>query len=213
MEEIINNLTKEVQPYFEKSNPAHDFTHTQRVINLALKIAEKEKADTEIVAISALLHDIARKEQDESKGKICHAKRGAEIAKEILKNMNIENNKIKKITHCIETHRFRTDNPPKSKEAEILSDADKLDAIGATGLGRAFSFSGHIGSLIHNPEIELEKTEDYSKNDTAYREFLIKLSKIKEKMMTNEGKKIAEGRHYFMETFFNRLNKEFKGEL
>jgi len=212
-EKFFDDLKEKVQVYFEGVNPCHDFDHTERVMNLALHIGEKEDVDLEILRLSVLLHDIARKEQDESNGKVCHAERGAEIAREVLEKAGYDENKINKIVHCIETHRFRKDNKPETKEAMILFDADKLDGIGGVGIGRAFSFAGHIGALIHDPDIDVENTEAYSKEDTAYREFLVKLVKVKDKMLTEEGKKIAEERHKFMIDFFDRLNKEVRGEL
>jgi len=198
--------------YYESNKGSHDWDHVQRVYTLAVKIADKEKADLEVIKISALLHDIGRRYQDESNGKICHAEKGAEIAKEFLKG-KIEEDKLKNIVHCIESHRFRGEKKPETKEAMILSDADKLDSIGAVGIGRGFLFAGEVGAKLHNHQIDIEKTEAYSKEDTAYREFKLKLIKIKDKMLTDEGKRIAEERHNFMVEFFNRLNNEVEGKL
>lgn len=133
-EEFYIKLKERILPYFEGTNPAHDFMHTERVMTMALKIAKLEDADLEIVKISALLHDIARKQQDESCGKICHAQRGAELAKEILKEFNYPEDKMEKICHCIESHRARNNNIPKTKEAMVLFDADKIDGLGAIGV-------------------------------------------------------------------------------
>lgn len=213
-EQFYENLKERIQPYFEGINPCHDFTHTERVYNLALQLAELEDdVDLDIIKISALLHDIARKEQDESKGKICHAKRGAEIAEEILKEFEIEKEIIKQIAHCIKTHRFRKGNIPESKEAMILYDADKLDSIGGIGILRASSFAGFNEAVVHNPDVEVNKENCYTKENSAYHEYLFKLKKIKDKMLTQSGKKLAEGRHKFMEDFFDRVNKEVRGEI
>jgi len=209
----IEELKQEIQKYFEGTNPCHDFMHTERVKNLALHIGKKENADLEIIEIASLLHDIARKIQDESKGEICHAEQGGIIAREILKSKGLEENKINKIIHCIETHRFRKNNKPESKEAQILYDADKLDSIGAIGLARAISFSGSVGANVHNPNVDIANTKEYSKDDSAYREYLVKLSKIKNELLTEEGKRIAQERHKFMEDFFTRINQEVAGEL
>ena len=210
---MLERIKKEIKTYFEGINPCHEFSHTERVLNLALRIGKKENADLEVIKYSALLHDIGRKEQDESNGRVDHAEIGAELAKEILKKYNFDEDRIKEIAHCIKTHRFRGNNIPKSKEAKILYDADKLDSIGAIGIGRAFSFSGSIGSYVHNQNIDINKTEPYTKDDCAYREFLIKLMNVKDKMLTDEGRKIAEERHKYMLDFFKRLNKEVNGEI
>lgn len=211
-EQFYEDLKNKIQPYFENVNSAHDFSHTQRVYNLALQLAEDEDVNIDIIKLSALLHDIARKEQDESKGKICHAKRGAEIAKDILEELEINPKVIKGVIHCIESHRFRQNISPESKEAMILSDTDKLDSIGGIGILRACSFGGSVGAVVHNPEVEAKKENAYTKEDSAYHEYLIKLSRIKERMLTDKGKKMAEDRHNFMEDFFSRVNNEVKGE-
>jgi uncharacterized protein len=211
--DIIEQITKRAKEFFSNSKGSHDWEHTLRVYNLCLHIGKKENADMEILKIAAILHDIGREEQDKSKGKICHAEKGADLAREILSEYKLDKDKIEKIVHCIETHRFRGNKIPESKEAKILYDADKLDSIGAVGIGRAFLFAGEIGAKVHNKDVDIEKTKPYTKEDTAYREYMFKLRKVKEKMLTDEGKHIAEERHDFMVDFFDRLNKEVDGEL
>lgn len=213
MSELIDKIKKEAKNIFSKAKGSHDWEHTQRVCNLCVFIGEKEKADMEILQLAAILHDIGRNCQDKSNGKICHAERGAVLAEKLLEKYSLEKEKIDRIIHCIESHRFRNNKIPQSKEAKTLYDADKLDAIGATGIGRAFLFAGEVGARLHNNDVDIEKTKPYSKEDTAYREFMVKLIRIKDKMLTQEGKSIAEERHNFMVDFFDRLNKEVDGEL
>jgi len=208
---IFEEIKIKAEEIFKKAKGSHDWEHTLRVLKLAIKIAEKEKADLEVIKIATILHDIARKEQDDSRGKFCHAVRGSEMAKEILADYNLDKNKKENIIHSIKSHRFRGDNFPETLEAKILFDADKLDSIGAIGIGKAFLFSGEIGAKLHNKNVDIKKTQDYSIEDTAYREFLVKLQHVKDKLFTDEGKKIAEARHNFMKEFFNRLNDEFEG--
>ena len=214
-EEFFSKLRDKIKPHYEGGNNCHEFMHTERVYNLATKIAQKEKADLEIVKIATLLHDIARKKQDESKGKICHAEEGGKMAQEILNELDYPKDKIEEIKHCIESHRFRKSSiTPKTTEAKVLYDADNLDAIGAIGIGRAFSFAGHVGACVHHPDKELLiNSEPYGEHDCAYREYLVKLSKIKEKMLTQTGKEMAEERHDFMNEFFTRLNLETEGKI
>lgn len=213
MKESFAKIKKEAQKYFENANGSHDWSHIERVLNLALQIGKKEGADLEILEIAAILHDIGRSYQDQTNGKIDHAIKGSELAKKILEKYNFEKEKIEKIIHCIETNRFRGEKKPDSLEAKILFDTDKLDAIGAIGIGRAFLFAGEIGAKLHNKDVNIEKTKPYTREDTAYREFMLKLRKIKDRMFTEEGKRIAQERHKFMIEFFNRLNKEVDGEL
>jgi uncharacterized protein len=93
----------------------------------------------------------------------------------------------------------------------VFGDADKLDSIGAVGIGRAFLFAGEVGARLHDPNIVVEKTRPYTREDTAYREFLVKLSKIKHRIFTQEGRRIARDRHRFMTEYFDRLNAETMG--
>jgi len=211
--DLIGKIREEARRFFSKATGSHDWDHTERVYELCLRIGKKEKADLEILKLAALLHDIGREEEDRSNGKICHTERGVALAKKLLEKHHLEKERIEKILHCIKSHRFRKRNIPKSKEARILFDADKLDSIGAIGIGRAFLFAGEIGAMLHNKGLDLRKTKPYTKDDTAYREFLFKLSKIKDRMFTKEGKRIARERHKFMVEFFKRLNKEVDGLL
>lgn len=136
--------------------------------------------------MATILHDIGRSAQDKSKGKICHAELGATMAEKILQSFATPEDKIRKITHCIGTHRFRGNNFPETLEAKVLFDADKLDAIGAVGIGRAFLFAGEHHAKLHDPNPNLDTNAEYTKEDTAYREYTVKLSKIKDKMYTTE---------------------------
>jgi uncharacterized protein len=102
---------------------------------------------------------------------------------------------------------------PETLEAKVLFDADKLDAIGAIGIARAYLFAGEIGARLHSPEIPAEQSAPYSIDDTGFREYRVKLSKIKDRMMTSEGKRMAGDRHRFMTAFFNRFLQEYQGEM
>jgi len=213
MSKLINQIKEEAKNIFSGAKSSHNWEHTERVYNLCIHLGKREEVDMEILQLAAILHDIGRDCQDKSNGKICHAEKGAILTKELLEKYNLEKKKIDRIVHCVESHRFRNNKIPQSKEAKILYDADKLDAIGATGIGRAFLFAGEIGTKLHNKDVDIEKTKPYTIEDTAYREFTVKLVKIKNKMLTKEGKRIAKERHNFMIDFFNRLNKEVDGEL
>lgn len=211
---MIEKIREGAKKFFLNSKGSHDWSHIERVYNLCTHIGKKEKADMEVLAIAALLHDIGREEEDKTSGKICHAEKGAQTARGILEKNNFEKEKIEKIVHCIETHRFRGNKKPESLEAKILFDSDKLDSIGAVGIGRAFLFAGEVGATLHNKEqVDSGKTKPYTKEDTAYREFAVKLSKIRDKMLTTEGKRMAEERHRFMTEFFYRLDCEVKGQI
>jgi len=201
----------EVKEKYYNDIGSHDADHVDRVYKMCIHIGKIENADLEVLELAAILHDIARKEEKLSNGEICHALEGAKKAKVLMEKHDIADDVIGKVVSCIRTHRSRSENEFETLEAKILFDADKLDSIGAIGLARTFVFAGEIGSRVHNKDIDLENTYEYSKEDTAYREFLIKLSKIKDKMLTSEGKKIAEERHNYMVEFFKRINEEVDG--
>ena len=190
---------------------SHGPDHSERVLHTAITIGQKMSARLAILAPAALLHDIGRKEESQSQGKICHAQRGAELAAPLLRGLNYAEDDITAICHCIRVHRFRGATKPESIEAKILFDADKLDSIGAIGIGRAFLFAGQIGARLHNPEQDPSLSVPYSLEDTAYREFRVKMSQVRHQMLTLVGLQMAEQRHVFLEIFFNQLTKETSG--
>jgi uncharacterized protein len=208
---VFNKVKREAEKILKKSKGSHDLEHTDRVMRLALRIGKKEKAGLEIIRLAAVLHDIARSAEDRSGGKIDHAARGAELAAAILKKNNYPAEKILAVCHCIETHRFRGHLKPKTIEAKCLFDADKLDSIGAVGIGRAFLFAGEVGAKLHNKGIDLSKTKPYTGEDTAYREFMVKLRHVRERVTTKEGRRLAKGRHLYMCGFFRQIDKEVDG--
>ncbi len=208
---IWQALVEEARGIYEANGSSHRWDHVQRVLALAERLARSEGANLEVVRVAALLHDIGRGEEQRSQGAVCHAAFGAKLAHQILSRYNLPPDFIKAVVHAIETHRFRSSRRPESLEAKVLFDADKLDALGAVGIGRAFLFAGEVGARLHNPEVDLTKTQPYGPEDTAWREFKTKLCKIKDCMLTEEGRRLAEERFRFMEEFFRRLNKEVAG--
>jgi uncharacterized protein len=208
----LDDVIEYAKTSFAAARGSHDWDHTERVYRLCMHIGRAEGADSEVLAVAAFLHDVGRSYEDESKGTICHAAKGAEIAKTLLVNYPLSDEKKQNIVHCIGSHRFRGDSLPETLEARILFDADKLDSIGAIGIGRAFLFAGEVGAKLHNPQADLHNTRPYTEEDTGYREFKLKLSKIKDRMLTAEGKRLAKERHAFMEGFFERLQQEYEGK-
>jgi len=209
----LEAVRRAARPYFRHARGSHAWDHTVRVYDLCLRIGRREKADLEILKLAALLHDVGREEEDRSNGRVCHARKSAELARRILRKHGIGRGRSVRVIRCIETHRFRGRRVPDSVEGKVLFDADKLDSIGAVGIGRAFLFAGEVGARLHDPDIRLDETRPYTREDTAYREFLVKLSKIKGRMFTREGRRIARERHRFMVEFFDRLNRETTGGL
>ena len=188
----------------------HDFAHTLRVLkNARLLLKTEPGADAFTVEVAALLHDIARPDELVESGKCCHAKLGAQKAVQILHELGCTDEAfIQHVSDCVRTHRYRGKDAPVTLEAKIVYDADKLDSVGAIGIARAFHFAGRIGAAIHNTEETALNSESYSDQDSAYREYLVKLRHLHQKMLTKSGKILAEDRDIFMREFFDQLNKE-----
>lgn len=205
---LIEQIHRISHRYSLQEGGSHGPDHSERVYYMALAIGTHMQADLFVLKAAALLHDIGRRAESESRGAVCHAQHSAELARAALQELQLSEETIEQICHCIRSHRFRKGEAPETLEARILFDADKLDSIGAIGIGRAYLFAGQIGARLHNPDKNPADTASYSIEDTAYREFQVKMSKVKNQMLTPLGKRIARRRHAFMETFFDELNRE-----
>ena len=209
--ETVETIKNQAKKMFETARGSHDWEHTLRVYKLCEKIGAVEGADMEILLIAACLHDIGRCYQDASNGQVCHAEQGEALASQLIQPMMISDDKKRNILHCIRSHRFRGDRHPETREAKVLFDADKLDAIGAVGVARAFLFAGEVGARLHNSHPDIKSTKSYTREDTGFREYKVKLSRIRDRMLTKEGQRIAAERHDFMVSFFDRFLMEHEG--
>ena len=204
---------EEARGYYGTADSVHDFDHVLRVHALAEHIAETEGADPDIVSAAALLHDVGRN-QAEDIGRD-HAIFAAERAREILSGAPAQRREA--VIHAIATHRFRSGPEPDTLEAKVVFDADKLDAIGAIGIARAFAYGGAHGQRLWAPldEIDLERhleVGDTAGDHTPVHEFVVKLARVKDRLFTATGRSIAEGRHAYMVAFFERLESEVRGK-
>ena len=208
---MIEKLKPKIEKYF--SCTSHDFFHTQRVYNLATKIAKKEKADLEIVQAAALLHDIGR-HKEEQDPTLCHAEESAKMAPEILKSIKFPKNKIEAVLYCIKVHRYSKGIKAETKEAEILQDADRLDALGAICIARVFSKGGEKKRLIYDPNIMPKKEYKSKTNTTSINHFYEKILKLKpETFKTETARNIAVERYKYTADFIERFKKEWNGEI
>lgn len=188
---------------------AHDIQHIYRVLNYS-KIIMKDyvEADEKIVIASAILHDIGRKIQFENPSK-CHAIEGGNIAYEFLKGLGWNELDCNHVKECIITHRYRTDNKPKTIEAKIIFDADKLDVTGVIGIARTFLYQGYVNSPIYtvdkNRKIHIGNKED---PESFFREYNNKLKKIYDLFYTDKARKIAMVNKKHSEDFYNNLIDE-----
>ncbi|MCF7853909.1 MAG: HD domain-containing protein [Candidatus Pacebacteria bacterium] len=212
---LFPTLQARAKTILERLPHCHGWDHTVRVWHNARHIARIEGADTAATEYAALLHDIGRVTEFEDQGKSCHATLGAQQVPDMLREIGVRDvDFIDHVVACVQTHRYRrrTAMRPATLEAKIVFDADKLDSMGAIGIGRAFHFAGRVGARVHNTQEEALASESYSTEDTAYREFLVKLRLLHEALLTDEGKRMGEARHRFMVDFFARLNLESEGE-
>lgn len=209
---IIEKAIEFVKKTFESDFSGHDYFHTMRVFNIANTIAEKEGADQEIVGLSALLHDVDdRKLSPET----CENKTRA---RDFLKENGVDDEKIELICSIIGQVAYMGKDSvvPSTIEGKCVQDADRLDAIGAVGIARAFAYGGNHNRYMHNPEIEpkLNMTaEEYRQsNSTTINHFYEKLFNLKDMMSTNSAREIAESRDGYMRDFVATFLDEWDGK-
>lgn len=213
--QIIENTASFVKESLKDAEAGHDWHHANRVKNTALKIAENESADLLIVILGALLHDIGDSKFYQGNENI-----GPKRAKEFLKTQNLDSDIIEHVIKIIENISFKGGNFKQnfySLELDIVQDADRLDAIGAIGIARAFAYGGFKNRKLYDPEIKpsLNMTkEEYKKNTgPTINHFYEKLLLLKNKMNTQTGRKLAEKRDDFMKIFLDEFYKEWNGIL
>ncbi len=211
--DLINNTILFVKKQLENAEGGHDWFHIERVYKNALLIAQEEKCDLQIVQLGALLHDIADSKFHNGDESI-----GPKIAREFLESQQLDSEKISNVIAIIENISFKGGNFEKkfsSIELNILQDADRLDAIGAIGIARAFNYGGFKNRALYDPKIAPKlkmSTEEYKKSQApTLNHFYEKLLLLKDKMNTTTAKKIAEERHRFMESFLAQFYAEWDG--
>lgn len=192
----------------------HDWWHIYRVWKTSLEIAKTETADSEVVQLAALLHDIADSKFHAGDETICPAKAG-----QFLKSIGVDPLIIKHVINIIENISFKGGNFEQdfsSIELDIVQDADRLDAIGAIGIARAFNYGGYKGRQLYNPEIvpEMTMSKEQYKNSSGptINHFYEKLLLLKDRMNTVTGKKMAATRHEFMLKYLEQFYREFEGK-
>lgn len=211
---IIQQTAAFVQEKLKNAEAGHDWWHIQRVWNNTKLILETEDADTLVCELTALLHDIA-----DSKFHYGDEHIGPRIAGEFLQSVGLDKSRIEHVQQIIFNMSYKASLGQvdfHSKELEIVQDADRLDAIGAIGIARAFQYGGFKNREIYNPDIlpQQQLSKEAYKNTTAptINHFYEKLLLLRDKMNTNTAKQIAEHRHLFMESFLQQFYREWNGE-
>ncbi len=210
--DIVENIIKYVEKYFENDASGHDFYHTLRVYKLAKQIAEKENADIELTSIIALLHDVDDCKLVGEKGILF------ENTRKILKENEIDSNKIDLICSEISKISFKGNgvNKPETLEGKIAQDADRIDDLGAIGIARTFTYGGSIGRTIYSPKIPVRESvsdKDYITNTgTSIGYFYEKKLKTLDLMNTSEAKIIATQRTQYIKDYLNEFFEEWDGK-
>lgn len=214
MESLIEKLRPYVLELFHNDSSGHDITHLERTMNTALYLQSKEGGDRIIIGISAFLHDVHRIMQNE-KGSFVFPKDSLNVIRKILSNVDLTEEDVDKVCYCIEYHEQYNWNGNNVNDINtlILQDADNLDAIGAIGIGRTFSYSGAHNIAMYNNKIPLNNLNNYSEfngdDESAIHHFYHKLFKLGNNMNTNTAKELAKGRIDYMKDFVSRFLNEW----
>lgn len=203
-----------VHSLYPFADPVHGFDHIERVYRLCKVIGSEEGADMEILLTAALLHDCDGSDPASQKNRAEHHLLSAERAGGILRAMDWKEGDIQKVQHCIRAHRFRKSEEPHTIEAKALFDADKLDVIGAIGIARTIGYAVQAGEPIYcKPSEQFLTTGKLSEGEhhSVYHEYLFKLRNVHHTLYTETGRKLALGRHAFLDVFFKQLEDEVNG--
>jgi len=220
---IIEQTAGYVKGILEGEGSGHDWWHIQRVRNLALAIGREEKADLYIVEMAALLHDIGDPKLCDGDKTVAPKLIGGKLAE-----LGVEKSEREQIMYVISNMSFSKyldgKEVKKSIEFKCVQDADRLDAIGATGIARCFAYGGYKGRVLYDPKVKPREeltSEAYhatsvntdTLNTDTLSHFYEKLLLLKDLINTNTAKMMAKERHRFMEDFLSRFHQEWEGKL
>nr|WP_297786575.1 HD domain-containing protein [uncultured Allomuricauda sp.] len=215
-DQLVNKTIAFVKQELKNAEGGHDWFHIERVYNTSKLLLKHEKGDSLVVQLAALLHDIADPKFHNGDETI-----GPTIARKFLETESIDQKTIDHVVNIIKHMSFKNSLEPDgtkftSQELTIVQDADRLDAIGAIGIARAFNYGGYKNRELYNPTVppNLKMTKEEYKKSTAptINHFYEKLLLLKDKMNTKTGKKLAEERHLFMLQYLDRFYKEWNGK-
>ncbi len=215
---LINKTADFVEKNMLSGDTGHDWWHIYRVWKNAKYISKNEKVDLFVVELAALLHDIADWKFNEGNSEV-----GPNLAKKWLKQLKVDENIISHVCQIIEDSSFKGSQNTfrmKTIEGMVVQDADRLDAIGAIGIARAFTTGAKFNELLHDPSMSIPKYKNEieyveakgKKGRTVVNHFYEKLFLLKDLMNTETGKKIAKKRHTYMKSFLNEFYKEWDGK-
>jgi uncharacterized protein len=202
-----------IRERFAGEGTGHDWWHVDRVRRMALRLAPAEGADPVLVELAALLHDVA-----DHKFTGGDHDAGPRAAAEWLAGLGVDGETIRRVAEVIAEVSFRgagVATPAGTPESRVVQDADRLDAIGAIGIARAFAYGGSRGRALHDPAVPPESHDDFERYKAAagptINHFHEKLLLIRDRLHTPAARRIADGRHAFMEAFLARFQAEWDG--
>ena len=215
LQHYIEIIKPHIIKLFKSDSTGHDISHLVRTMNIAVNLCEKENGDRLIVGISAFMHDIHRIMQNEL-GHFVYPRESLDTVREILAYTDLEEEQINKICYCIEHHEEYNWNGNNVDDLNtlILQDADNLDAIGAIGIARTFTYGATHNIPFYDEEISLNTENNFKENKnsvSSIHHFHHKLFKLKENMNTDTAKKIAIERTEFMEKYVCEFMEEWNG--
>lgn len=210
---IMNQNIEEWQNRFEvymanhpTDDGSHDVSHFRRVWNVANKLSS-DQDDKLVILAACYFHDIVNYPKNHPKRSLSSREAGLK-AKDILKEMNFPSEKLDHVKHCIEAHSFSANIETKTREAEVVQDSDRMEALGAIGLSRTFYVAGQMGSKIFSNEDPFAETRELDEGKFAIDHFQTKLLKLPMTMKTEEGKEEALRRAKILEDFLKNLKNE-----
>lgn len=212
-QEVIDTTIAYVKHELQNAEGGHDWFHIERVWRNSVAIAKHEEVNMLVVQLGALLHDIADSKFNDGDEEI-----GPQKASAFLRSINVDENTIAHVIAIIRNISFKGGNfnaAFKSKELDVVQDADRLDALGAIGIARAFNYGGYKGRELYNPAIapnlNMSKEEYKHSNAPTLNHFYEKLLLLKDLMNTPTGKRLAEARHIFMQQYLAQFYAEWNG--
>ena len=211
---LISQTRDFVKSKLQNAEGGHDWFHTERVYRNSLLIAKSEDVNMLVVALGALLHDIA-----DSKFHDGNENLGPQIAREFLFSINVDSTVIEEVVDIVKNISYskslELERPHTSPELKVVQDADRLDALGAIGIARCFNYGGYKNRKLYDPEVppnmNMTKEEYKRSNAPTINHFYEKLLLLKDQMNTKTGKRIAEERHNYMVSFLKQFYGEWEG--
>ncbi|NHN43392.1 HD domain-containing protein [Halorubellus sp. JP-L1] len=206
--------------YFDGLSPCHDVQHVRRVVATAKRLADATErgehgpardVDRDVLVAAAWLHDVGRAK--ESRGEIDdHAAWGASESRTVLRDLGERDDAfLDAVAHCVRAHRFSNDVEPETLEAELLCDADNLDATGAVGVARVFAYAGEYGNTLHDPDLP-PAADDSPAGETSFNHFHKKILELADRTYTPAGRALAADRQAYVEEFLDRFEREARGD-